>query len=90
VSTVSTRMEQATKISEMLASDEWTVAEKWIIKWQFGLLGDFRRELFNAIAQADDKNIELLALGFPDEVAGYKAWTRGNLGSKLRDAGLGI
>ena len=78
------------QVATFLASDEWTEAEKWVMKWQFRLLGDFRNALFHAIACADDRNIELLALGFPDEVAGYKAWTCGDLAKRLRDAGLQI
>ena len=82
--------EDTISIGVMLSSSEWTTAEKCVIKWQFRLLGHFRRALFQAIAMADDDNLELLSRGFPDEVAGYKAWTRGDLATRLRDAGLDI
>ena len=78
------------QIGIILTSDEWTEAEKFVVKWQFRLLGDFRTALIQAIMLADDRNLEQLALGFPDEVAGYRAWAYGGLGRRLREAGLGI
>ena len=78
------------RIGAMLTSDEWTEAEKSVIKWQFRLLGDFRTALFEAITLADDKNLVRLAMGFPYEVSGFMAWNRGGLGKRLRDAGLEI
>ena len=78
------------QIGIILTSDEWTEAEKFVVKWQFRLLGDFHTALIRAITLADDRNLEQLALGFPDEVAGYRAWAYGGLGRRLREAGLGI
>ena len=78
------------EIGAILTSEDWTDAEKFVVKWQFGLLGDFRTALIRAITLADDRNLEQLALGFPDEVAGYRAWAYGGLGRRLREAGLGI
>lgn len=68
----------------------WTPAEKSIIKWQFHLHGDFKTALFEPIKRADDRNLARLALSFPDEVLGYYAWTEGDLGDRLRKAGLEI
>jgi len=82
--------EDTISIGVMLSSSNWTNAEKLVIKWQFRLLGDFCQALFQAIALADDDNLELLSRVFPDEVAGYKAWTCGDLATRLRDAGLDI
>jgi hypothetical protein len=48
-----------------------TPGEEFIIKWQFRLLGDFKTALITAITRADGRNLERLALGFPDEVEGY-------------------
>lgn len=56
-----------------------TPEEDWIVQWQYGYLGDFRKALFEAICRADETNLYKLNLGFPDEVAGYKkyAYVRG-------------
>lgn len=84
------RSSSIAKVSEFLESPVWTEGEKWVIKWQFGGLGDFQSALSEAIKRADDDNLRLLALGFPNQVAGFIAWNRGNLGLRLRDAGLEI
>jgi len=73
-----------------LESDQWTAAEKWVIRWQFGLLGDFQEALSEAIKRADDSNLARLEFGFPEQVAGFTAWSRGDLGTRLRNAGLEI
>jgi len=75
---------------EFLSSPDWTEAEKWVIKWQFRILGEFQAALANAIKLADEKNLALLALGFPTQVEGFTAWNSGDLGRRLRTAGLEI
>lgn len=77
-------------IAQFLASSDWTKAEQIIIKWQFRLLGDFQTALMGAICAADEGNLARLALGFPQHVAGYIAWNQGDLGTRLRAAGLEI
>ena len=77
-------------INEFLESPRWTAAEKSVIKWQFRLHGDFHTALWDAIKRADDGNLSRISAGFPDEIAGYIAWTRGGLAGRLREAGLGI
>lgn len=49
---------------------------------------EFYEALARAITTADDFNLAKLALGFPVEVAGYLAWTRGTLGRELRAKGV--
>lgn len=78
------------KVNLFLHSDRWTTAEKLIIQWQFRLLGHFRAALFEAIVRADDGNLEKIQRGFPEEVAGFLAWNRGDLARRLRDAGLDV
>lgn len=39
---------------------------------------------------ADEENLARLARGFPVEVAGFNQWRAGDLGQRLRAAGLGI
>ena len=77
-------------IGEFLASPDWTPGEKAVIKWQYRLLGNFHTALYNAIKFADGNNLDRLALGFPDEVAGFRAWAFGDLGRRLRAKGLEI
>jgi len=77
-------------INDFLSSPEWSSGEKWVISWQFGLLGDFQTALAKAIIQADEENLDRLGLGFPAQVSGFRAWAYGDLGVRLRVAGLGI
>lgn len=45
------------KLGEFLGeSSPWTPGEKWVIKWQFGLLGNFNGALAKAISLADENN----------------------------------
>lgn len=77
-------------IGEILASESFDDSDKWVVKWQFGYLGDFQRLLSSAIKQADENNLAKLALGFPVEVEGFIRWNRRDLAERLRAAGLDI
>lgn len=77
-------------IGDILESGQLTDPEKWVVKWQFRLLGDFQTALAAAIARADDNNLMSLSLGFPEQVAGFRAWTHGDLGRRLRALGLEV
>lgn len=77
-------------IRQFLASPDWTESEKWVIKWQFQELGDFQTALAEAIKRADDDNLMRLGRGFPAQVSGFIQWNRGDLGRRLRAAGLEI
>lgn len=77
-------------VGDILFSPEWTEGEKWIVKFQFRLLGGFGTALANAICAADENNLDRLALGFPEEVSGYRAWVYGDLRIRLNAAGLEI
>jgi len=55
--------------------DGFTPAEQFIFEWQYHLLGDFRQALIEAILRADKDNLDRLALGFPVEVMGYRAFS---------------
>jgi len=83
---------QYAAIRAMLLSPAWTEAEKWVVKWQYNrslqLLGGFQTALAEAILRADEGNLARLRLGFPDQVDGYLAWSRGDLAGRLRDAGV--
>lgn len=75
-------------IADALTSDAWTVAEKCVIKWQFGLYGHFHTQLFELITLADDNNLSRLRMAYPAEVEGFLLWNRGDLGKRLMDAGI--
>ena len=79
------------KIHEALGPDSpFTGAEKSVIKWQYGQYGDFYMSLWDAIRKADETNLRRLELGFPVEVAGFRAWAYGDLGERLRAWGLRV
>ena len=50
------------------------------LEWQYQFTGDFYTHLFRAIAQADDQNLERLAMGFPEEVEAHVIWTTQGVG----------
>jgi len=66
----------------------WSDGVKSLIKWQFGIAGDFKQALWRAIATADEGNLSRLERGFPGEVQAFRQWSQGNLASDLRKAGL--
>lgn len=61
-----------------------------IVQWQWKMVSDFERELYQVICRADEGNRVRLSLGFPDEVLAIEAWTNGDLGTRLRAAGIDI
>lgn len=61
----------------MTLSPQLTQAELFIIRWQYGLLGDFHAALAEAIARADDCNLRRLRTVYPSEVEGYLGYSRG-------------
>ena len=52
-----------------------TEGEKFIVKWQFRMLGHFNTALIDTIARADIINRAKLAQGFPEEVQAYINYT---------------
>lgn len=85
--------DQRKLLGQILESKDWANSEKAVLEWQFRLCGDFKTALWGAIVRADEGNLARLELGFPDEVAGYKAWTWAEpyaLSTKFREAGLQI
>ena len=76
------------RIQAFLADPNEPPEEKAVLKWQWGLYGDFFTALFDAIKRADDQNLERLRLGFPIEVTGFVEWNRGDLAKKLRAKGV--
>jgi len=72
------------------SSSPWSPGVKSLIKWRFGLHGDFYSALWNAIKVADQRNLGRIALGFPEEIEAFNQWSYGDLGEILRESGLGI
>ena len=79
---------------KFLESPEWTASEKAVIKWQYNetmhLYGSFFTALWQAIVRADHENLARLERGFPEEIAGFRAWAYGDLAERFRAAGLDI
>ena len=50
--------------------------QRSLVEWQYRLHGDFKKALWNAIAYADDSNLELLRRGFPLEVSAFLKFHR--------------
>ena len=67
-----------------------TVGEKFIVGWQYNMLGDFNTALIEIIQRADIINLFRLNKGFPDEVAAYQCFREiGNWWPEVqRKAGL--
>mgnify|MGYP001606128136 CR=1 FL=1 len=56
--------------------DKLDEIERALVHWQYRRCGYFKKALWEAIALADDDNLERLRLGFPIEVEGYIRVTR--------------
>lgn len=78
------------QIYHTLGNQTLDASDRWVIKWQFGILGGFGKALATAITTADETNLANLRLGFPTEVEGYHRWAYGDLGNRLRKLGLNI
>ena len=72
------------KLFSTLLDGNLTPGERFIVEWQFRLLGDFRKALMHAIVRADEGNLALLMMGFPLEVGAYLEWRSGKMGQFLR------
>jgi hypothetical protein len=70
-------------------SENMTEAEKdYIFDFQFHHAGSFMETLYKLIHLADEKNLEKLRKGFPNEVAAVLAWTQGDLVDRATAAGI--
>lgn len=79
------------EIQAVLDSTEFDYSDKWVVRWQFHLLDDeFDAPLARLIVSADQDNLSRLAKGFPVQIEGYRRWAHGDLGQRLRAAGLRI
>lgn len=66
-------------VGEALHSDLLTDEQKWCVAWQRRydwMPTPFETALYALIANADDQNLDLIALGFPVAVSAYRRWTR--------------
>jgi len=69
-----------------IGGQEFSRADRCAIKWQYHLWGGFHTALYGAITRADEGNLMKLGMGFPQEVAGFFNWTRGDLFERLQAA----
>ena len=53
-----------------------TDGERALIEWQYGIAGDFKKGLWQAIAHADEGNLQRLRTGFPIEVDAFLRFSR--------------
>ncbi len=53
-----------------------TAEEFAVVEWQYGMCGDFKASLWQAISRADSGNMARLRRGFPVEVEGYRLYTQ--------------
>lgn len=67
-----------------------SAGEQFIVRWQLSALGEFRTQLANLMARADENNFERLRLGFPSEARAMEGWLRGGLAQHLRELGLDL
>ena len=58
------------------AFEECTLSERFIIEWQYNMLGGFKSALIDAISRADNDNLAKLSVGFPNEVEGFRKFSR--------------
>jgi hypothetical protein len=79
------------EILSILNSDKFDDSDKWVVRWQYNMLDEeFDLPLARLIVVADLDNLAKLGRGFPVEVAGFRRWAHGDLGTRLREAGLNI
>lgn len=79
------------QIGKILASSEFNDGEKAVVKAQFPEItqvGAFESALWILFCLADDANLARLCYAFPVEGTGFKSWRGGDLGTRLRKAGL--
>lgn len=81
------------QIAKILISPDFTDGEKFVVRSQYREtfpMGNFEEKLWSLICAADDGNAMRIAAGFPDQVQGVVSWRCGDLGKRLRAAGLEI
>lgn len=74
-------------LGEALESAELDESAKWVIRWQHRdklPLSEFEVALLQVATVADDANLNLLSLGYPELVAGIREWRHGDLARRLR------
>ncbi len=73
-----------------LNSPESTKAERYILRWQFHLLGDFEAALIKTLALADEDNFERLQVAFPFQARAFADWRQGDMAQRLRKRGVEV
>ena len=73
------------EIHAFLDSKENSETDKYLVKWQFRVFGDFETSLMETIARADEDNLDLLRRAFPMQVEAYLDWAIGGAGKRIRE-----
>ena len=82
-------MTKAETIHTLWASDAFTAMEKKWLTFQWGEeTSSFRKALWNVLLLSDEKNLERLEGGFPEEVLVLRLWRHGDLAERARDHGV--
>ncbi len=55
---------------------ELNKGERFIVEWQYNVLGSFGMALADAMSRADEPNLNKLSAGYPEEVEAYRNYTR--------------
>ena len=76
------------KARRILGTGELSPTEEIIIKWQHDYYGGFMKLLFDAIAHADDENLNRIARGFPEEVKAVRLYRTTWIAENLRERSL--
>jgi hypothetical protein len=81
------------QLARVLSSPEFSRGEKFVIRAQFPgplCLGNFDQKLWDLLCAADGLKLARPSRAFPEEVAAACEWWHGDLGHRLRAAGLDI
>ena len=81
------------QIRAVLCSPEFTDGEKYVVRMQYRHAipaGNFEEKLWDLMCAADEDNLTLLGKAFPAEVHAMLSWRYGQLGTRIRKAGLDI
>jgi hypothetical protein len=54
--------------------DGLTPGERFVVEWQYGMLGHFGSNLAKTMERADGHNLARLRMGFPEEVDAMEAY----------------
>ncbi len=75
------------ELEQLRLDDRFDYGQCFAVLAQYGALPAFEKKLWELICAADVHQLQSIFLGFPDEVAGYTAWSAGEVKAKLELGG---